>query len=70
MVLAELKEGKTNASQEELESITRDWDVDIGLLERIRVLSVQEKPNELEVDSLYHEFRAMVDKAAEIADEL
>lgn len=70
LVLAELKEGKTNASQEELESITRDWEVDIGLLERIRVLSVQETPNELEVDSLYHDFRAMVDKAAEIADEL
>jgi hypothetical protein len=69
-VLAELKDGKASASQEELVSITREWDIDLELLERINELSTQENPTEPEVESVYHEFRSIVDKAAEIADRL
>jgi hypothetical protein len=70
VVLAELKEGKTNASREELANIAEGWELDLSPLEKVRKLTADKKPDDSEAESTYHDFRDMVDHAADIADKL
>ena len=70
VVLAELKEGKTNASREELANIAEGWELDLSPLEKVRKLTSDKKPDDSEAESTYHDFRDMVDHAADIADKL
>jgi hypothetical protein len=69
-VLAELKEGKTNASGEELTNIAEGWELDLSPLDKAIKLLADKKPDDSEAESTYHEFRGMVDHAADIADKL
>ena len=70
VVLAELKEGKTNASREELANIAEGWELDLSPLDKATKLLADKKPDDSEAESTYHEFRGMVDHAADIADKL
>ena len=69
-VLAELKEGKSDVSSNELTEIAKGWDLDLSLLDKADKLAEEKKPDDSEADSIYHAFRTMVDKAADIADRI
>ena len=69
-VLAELKEGKSDVTQQELSTIVKGWGLEFSLLEKIDNLADEKKPDDIEVESTYHAFRDMVDQAADIADRL
>ena len=69
-VLAELKEGKSDVTQQELSTIVKGWGLEFSLLEKIDNLTDEKKPDDIEVESTYHAFRDMVDQAADIADRL
>ena len=69
-VLAELKEGKSGLSPDELAKVAKGWELDLSPLDQAEKLADEKKPDDVEADSTYHAFRAMVDKAADIADRL
>ena len=65
-----IKEGKSGLSPDELAKVAKGWELDLSPLDQAEKLADESKPDDVEADSTYHAFRAMVDKAADIADRL